>query len=82
MNRADSKAYHKRTLTVGPSSLSVPCNYMHVPRPLQLAARTHSATHNTVPPAAPTQSADSGRIGTEVRRFLILQLYVRLRVVT
>jgi len=44
----------------------------------QLAARTHCATPSTVPPATPTQSADSGRIGTEVLRSLILNLYVRL----
>ena len=37
----------------------------------QLAARTHCTTPSTVPLATPTQSADSGRIGTEVRRSLI-----------
>jgi len=32
----------------------------------QLATRNHSDTPSTVPPATPKQSADSGRIGTEV----------------
>jgi len=32
----------------------------------QLATRNHSAIPSTVPLATPTQSADSGRIGTEV----------------
>ena len=48
----------------------------------QLAARTHCTTPSTVPLATPTQSADSGRIGTEVRRSLILKLYICLLVVT
>jgi hypothetical protein len=52
---------------------------MHVPRPLQLAARTHCATPSTVPLAIPTQSADSGRIGTEACRSLSLMSYVRLQ---
>jgi len=45
----------------------------------QLALRTHCATTSTAPLATNTQSADSGRTGTEVRRSLILKLYIRLR---
>jgi len=40
--RTDIIAYHKCTLTAGPSCLSATTNYMHVPRPL--CYRQHSAT--------------------------------------
>ena len=51
---------------------------MHIPPPLQLAERTHCATASTPSVAIPTQSADIGRIGTEVCQSLILKLYIRL----
>jgi hypothetical protein len=67
---------HKPTLTAGPSCLSATTNYLHVPHPLQPTVSTHSATPSTPSLAIPTQSADSGPIGTEVCRFLILKLYI------
>jgi len=38
----DSTAYHKWTLTAGPSCLSATTNYMHVPHPL--CYRQHTVT--------------------------------------
>ena len=78
LNRTDCKFYHKRTLTAGPSCLPVAPHYMHVPRPLQLAVPSNCATPSTPSLATPTQSADSGRIGTEVCRALIVRLHIGL----
>jgi len=105
VNRTDSKAYHKWTLTAVPSCLSATTNYLHVQHHvhstspyLQTVIRparqnqlfpqcygqhantsySHCATASTPTPAIPTQSADSGRVGTEVCRSLILKLHIGL----
>ena len=38
VNRTDSKAHHKPTLTARPSCLCAMLNYTHVPRPQKLVA--------------------------------------------
>ena len=47
VNRTDSKAYHKPTLTARPSCLCATLNYTHVPRPLIAVWSTNCAPPST-----------------------------------
>jgi len=77
VNSTDHKLITRNTYRW--SFLSVRYHKLHArTTSTQLAARTHCATPSTPSLAIPIQSAFSGRIGTEVCRSLILNLYIRL----